>query len=670
MALRNAAGQWSSLLFKTCGDPSLIGDDTQRLPMPKKVVALLAYLVLDPRPHTRQHLAALLWPGADEEKSAMSLRQALSKLREVVGERVSADRTVAQWRDGGDPSFTCDVVQFTAHVNRDPLAATAVEVHRFLAGLTLDDAPEFGQWADATRAQLVRRAALAFRDAGRDTVARNDWSRSADIAAAWMALESHAEAPVALAIEAAYMRRDPDTARALFAAFSARLQVDDDTPSDALHSLVRRLEAMGSMLTRARGVRAVAAPRTRAELTSALYEREHPWNIITGTFSEVARDGRSRTVVIEGNRGTGRSRLMRDALAWMASHHATVLSAQPTESTMALPYVTIGALVKSGLDAPGLGGVDGTYLQTLMQLVPELGPRFPGVARSVASGAASGWTLLDAWVHVLESLAEDEVLVVAVDDVLWCDKESAGMLHAAMERLQKASIVWLYTMPVDEEGDGRVAFRALAVDATRVALAPLSATSVAAILSSVSRLPHDWSTHAAVLHDISHGVPSLLFDALERVRPLDDDWGRVHEGALTAARDLIPPLPSHLVRRLETLTDMEREVLLALVLMLEEGHPVSRDRWTQIPPLEPQLLSHLHGISRLRAARIGEGLVEYQMAVEVDGGFRCISPVLAHHLLTHGSTVRRNELRRVLPRVLQAALATTAERPIPEEDRE
>ena len=41
------------------------------------------------------------------------------------------------------------------------------------------------------------------------------------------------------------------------------------------------------------------------------------------------------------------------------------------------------------------------------------------------------------------------------------------------------------------------------------------------------------------------------------------------------------------------------------------------------------VLSHLHGISRLRAAMIGDALVERHLAVEEDGVYRCAHPLIA-----------------------------------------
>ncbi|MGD2148220.1 MAG: winged helix-turn-helix domain-containing protein, partial [Anaerolineae bacterium] len=53
-----------------------------------KVRALLAFLALSPdRPHRREALAGLLWPGYPERSARSSLRNALANLRQVIRDR-------------------------------------------------------------------------------------------------------------------------------------------------------------------------------------------------------------------------------------------------------------------------------------------------------------------------------------------------------------------------------------------------------------------------------------------------------------------------------------------------------------------------------------------------------------------------------------------------------
>jgi DNA-binding SARP family transcriptional activator len=60
--------------------------DGEWIPLPyQKPVALLLYLAAHPqRPHSRESLAELLWPGCDPEAGRNSLRTALHSLRRLL----------------------------------------------------------------------------------------------------------------------------------------------------------------------------------------------------------------------------------------------------------------------------------------------------------------------------------------------------------------------------------------------------------------------------------------------------------------------------------------------------------------------------------------------------------------------------------------------------------
>src|SRR5262249_20294781 len=60
------------------------------------------------------------------------------------------------------------------------------------------------------------------------------------------------------------------------------------------------------------------------------------------------------------------------------------------------------------------------------------------------------------------------------------------------------------------------------------------------------------------------------------------------------------------------------------------------------------LLSHVHGISRLRAATIADDLVERRLLEEDGGAYRCAHPVIARVVRDGLTTSRRRELHRAI----------------------
>ena len=130
----------------------------------RKVQALLIYLALSGRPHSRINLATLLWGDRKESAARGNLRKALSNLRHLAGDYFIIDRQQVAFRR--EIEHRIDVVEFERQVQwvagQDITAAhvehlsAAVALYRgdFLEGFFVNDAPDFENWMLAERARL------------------------------------------------------------------------------------------------------------------------------------------------------------------------------------------------------------------------------------------------------------------------------------------------------------------------------------------------------------------------------------------------------------------------------------------------------------------------------------------------------------------------------------
>ena len=66
-----------------------------------------------------------------------------------------------------------------------------------------------------------------------------------------------------------------------------------------------------------------------------------------------------------------------------------------------------------------------------------------------------------------------------------------------------------------------------------------------------------------------------------------------------------------------------------------------------------EVLSHVHGISRLHAAAVGDALVDRRLVVEEGGIYRCAHPVIAHVVRDGLSASRGREVHRTLALALE-----------------
>jgi DNA-binding SARP family transcriptional activator len=119
----------------------------------RKAIALLAYLILEGRTQSRDQLAAMFWPDADQDRARASLRRTLSPVRTALGDDVLRTDTLRVEVAPG--TLAVDVERFRELVRTGRLE-DAASVYRgdFLAGFSLKDSPEFEDWQSARQGEL------------------------------------------------------------------------------------------------------------------------------------------------------------------------------------------------------------------------------------------------------------------------------------------------------------------------------------------------------------------------------------------------------------------------------------------------------------------------------------------------------------------------------------
>jgi DNA-binding SARP family transcriptional activator len=180
----------------------------------RKAVALLAYLAVTRRPASRELIAALLWPEADDAGARGALRRTLSVLRAGLDDQgLVVDRSAVRL----DPSaFDVDVWRFDealavarghAHPGGglcptcvDALrAAVALDRGEFMVGFALRDSEDFEEWQLAQGASYRRELAAVLERLARGEAAARAWAAAAPAARRWLELEPapRARAPAA-----------------------------------------------------------------------------------------------------------------------------------------------------------------------------------------------------------------------------------------------------------------------------------------------------------------------------------------------------------------------------------------------------------------------------------------------------------------------------------------
>jgi DNA-binding SARP family transcriptional activator/predicted ATPase len=149
------------LSFKLLGKPqiSLQGQAVTGF-ISSKAQALLVYLAVTGRPHSRESLAGLLWGDMSEAQASKNLRNVLSNLRSLVGAHLLITREEAALNRQSD--YWLDVAEFTSTLSDDltqkdlAMLHNAVELYQgdFLEGFFVSEALAFEEWVAGRRSLL------------------------------------------------------------------------------------------------------------------------------------------------------------------------------------------------------------------------------------------------------------------------------------------------------------------------------------------------------------------------------------------------------------------------------------------------------------------------------------------------------------------------------------
>ncbi len=127
----------------------------------RKAEALLVYLACQPRPHSRDALADLLWDGLTTERARGNLSVLLTSLRQQLGLYLIINRHSVAF----NPNQPCelDVAAFTSAANHPAELEQALALYRgdFLDGFVIRDSPRFEDWllSEQDRLRQVAHAA-------------------------------------------------------------------------------------------------------------------------------------------------------------------------------------------------------------------------------------------------------------------------------------------------------------------------------------------------------------------------------------------------------------------------------------------------------------------------------------------------------------------------------
>lgn len=263
----------------------------------------------------------------------------------------------------------------------------------------------------------------------------------------------------------------------------------------------------------------------------------------------VEQGGALRAVVIGGEAGIGKSRLLAEFLA-EAEGSATVLLGRCVDlGNDGAPYAPFASILRRLIELRGLDSVlaaAGHGAGVLPVLLPELADDSAVPARTGAERLYELVTVL------LETLSVERPLVLAVEDIHWADSATLELLRFIVRMAERGRILVLLSYRSDEVGRGHPLRSYLAElertrRVTRWEISRLGRDQVEALIARLLGCRPDAATVDRV-YQMSEGVPFFV----EELTGID---------GLATGEDLPETLRELLLARFEKLSEPTQQLL-------------------------------------------------------------------------------------------------------------
>ncbi|MFE2424055.1 helix-turn-helix transcriptional regulator [Streptomyces hokutonensis] len=280
-------------------------------------------------------------------------------------------------------------------------------------------------------------------------------------------------------------------------------------------------------------------------------------------------------VLVEGEAGIGKSRLVQEAL-----DEPGVAARRPL-AAMCPPFreaLTLGPVVDAARDArPDVAELVLTSLAGVLRpLFPEWGQDLPPSPEALSDAGAARHRLFRALAELLDAMG---VGVLVLEDVHWADEATLDfLLFLASRRSRRMSMVLTYR-PEDVAPESvlmRLTARPPAgTGHVRIRLGALDVPQTAELMSSMLDGEHVSESFASFLQERTDGVPLAIEESVRLLRDRADLVRRDGEWVRRTSADIVvpPTIRDAVAERASRLTPVAQRVLQAASVLAEPVGP-------------------------------------------------------------------------------------------------
>jgi DNA-binding SARP family transcriptional activator/predicted ATPase len=538
-------------------------------PASARLQSLLAYLLLHAdAPQARAHLSFTFWPNASESNARNNLRQLLHQLRQALPDPdryLRADANNVQWVP--DSSFSLDVALLDGAIaeaeaagRRGDAAGRRASLERAVdlcQGPLLPSC--YDDWIGPERERLARRCEDA-------------------VAALVGLLEEEREYATAIARVRHWLQHDPfdegayrwlmrllalagDRAAALQAYRQCKDALRRELAAEPSAETVRTYERIRGAEP---GPPGPSGGREGAPPTSILVGRQPEWARLREAW-ERAVLGQASFALVTGDAGIGKSRLAEELLTWAQRQGVAAARTRSYAAEGRLSLAPVSEWLRSEALSPHLARLEDVWRVEVARILPELLAGRPDLARP-APMTEFGDRLRFFEGLARAALAAPPPLLLLIDDLQWCDRETLEWLHLLSRFDPEARLLVLGTARSEELGAAHplpALLRQLRSSSqlTELALEPLDAAETAELATQVGNRAFD-ADAATRLYRETEGNPLFIVETMRA------ESGGGPPGVPAHGIPGLPPRAHAVIAgRLAQLSDHAREIAAAAAVI-------------------------------------------------------------------------------------------------------
>ena len=286
------------------------------------------------------------------------------------------------------------------------------------------------------------------------------------------------------------------------------------------------------------GVPGRATPSVRPVGDEVMRGRDREQKIVRDLLRR-ARRGRGGVVLVEGEPGIGRSRLLRDSTDKAAGQGFSLAAGAADQLSQAIPFFALRAALRDPF-ARLTAGDDRDLPDT------------------------PAWWISQIQGH-LEQRAAAAPVLVCLDDLQWAGPATLAALRSLPRELRRYPVAWTLARSSASQQDTEYLFGLLEMDgAARITLAALGDDAVAGLLADAFGAPPDQAL--LDLADGAAGNPSLLTELIRGLR--DDNAVQVTGGRAVLVSAQLPRRMHRVAQqRLDGLSRQARHLLVTATVL-------------------------------------------------------------------------------------------------------